>query len=329
MFLLSCGVKKQKQLTSFEKDFCAMLNQKTICNEVSCLGVGLHSGAPISMKILPAKENTGIVFRRVDLNPAVEIKADFFNVKETKLATCLIVDEVRVSTIEHLMSALFALGLDNLVVEIDGPELPIMDGSASPFIFVLQSAGIIEQNELKKLIFVKKDITFIGDNGEKCSFSPSENIKYNISTDFSHPHNCFSDVNQSLSFNLSLSAYQKEISRARTFGFMSQYEELKKNNLARGGGMHNAIVFDNFKVLNENGLRFDNEPVRHKLLDLMGDLYLAGSQIIAEVTAHKPGHKVNNLALRKLMEHTSAWDYVEINNNSDLELLNHGRIYSV
>lgn len=285
------------------------MKQKTICNKINCRGVGLHSGKSIFVTLKPAPENTGIVFRRVDLDPVVTVAADVFNVGETLLSTCLIKDNVRVSTIEHLMSALSALAIDNLIIDITGPEVPIMDGSSAPFIFLIQSAGIAEQNKNKRAIIVKETIRVDGDNGQFCEFIPSDHVSYHVTTDFDHPHSCFSEENQNMNFKFSFTSYQKEISRARTFGFMSQYNELRKNNLALGGGVHNAIVFDEYHTINKDGLRYDDEPLRHKLLDVIGDLYLAGGQVIAEFRGHKPGHYMNNKLLRALISAENAWEF--------------------
>ncbi len=287
------------------------MNQKTISTQISCRGVGLHTGNPIFMTLKPAPENHGIVFRRVDLDPVVTIAANVFNVGETLLSTCLIKNGVRVSTIEHLMSALSALEVDNMVVDIDGPEVPIMDGSSAPFVFLVQSAGVAKQRAPKRIIVVKEEVKVEGDNGQYCQFKPSSEVSFNITTDFKHPHQCFDDKNQKVAFSFSFPRYYKEISRARTFGFMSQYEELRQRNLARGGGTHNAVVFDEFQVLNQGGLRFGNEPIKHKLLDVIGDIYLAGAPIMAEFNGHKPGHFMNNKLLRTLMSTESAWDVVE------------------
>jgi UDP-3-O-[3-hydroxymyristoyl] N-acetylglucosamine deacetylase len=287
------------------------LKQITISSEISCRGVGLHTGKPIHMTLKPAPENSGIVFRRVDLDPIVEVPANVFNVKETVLSTCLVVDYAKVSTIEHLMSALSSLGVDNLIIDINGPEVPIMDGSSSPFIFLIQSAGLHEQDSYKKFILVKESIRFEGDAGQYCEFKPSKTPKFNITTDFSHPHKCFKDSNQNMQFSFSEESYSKEISRARTFGFISQYEQLRRNNLALGGGVHNAIVFDNYGPINKDGLRYENEPLRHKLLDVIGDIYLAGAKVIGEFNGYKPGHYMNNMLLRKLINTESAWELVD------------------
>jgi len=298
-----------------------MTKQRTIGSEISCKGIGLHTGLPVLVKFMPAAENTGIVFRRSDLDPEVDVAADVFNVGDTRLSTCLIKDGVRVATIEHLMSAISALGIDNLLISLNSPEVPIMDGSSAPFIFLLQSAGIAMQKDLKRFIKVTKKISVTGENGEYACFEPSSTSKFNISMEFSHPHKCFSAGNCSLDFDLSSVAFQKEISRARTFGFLHQYEELRRNNLALGGGLHNAIVFNDYDVMNKDSLRFANEPLRHKLLDVIGDIYLAGCPIIGKFTGHKTGHFMNNKLLRKLINTVDAWESVNYTKNIDMPIL--------
>ncbi|MBT4885263.1 MAG: UDP-3-O-acyl-N-acetylglucosamine deacetylase [Legionellales bacterium] len=298
-----------------------MTKQRTISNEISCRGIGLHTGLPVLVKFMPAAENTGIVFRRVDLDPVVDVAADVWNVGDTRLSTCLIKDGVRVATIEHLMSAISALGIDNLLISLNAAEVPIMDGSAAPFIFLLQSAGIVLQKELKRFIRVTKKVSVTGEHGEYSCFEPSDKSKFNISMEFTHPHKCFSTDNCGLGFELSSVAFQKEISRARTFGFLHQYEELRRNNLALGGGLHNAIVFNDYDVMNKENLRFPNEPLRHKLLDVIGDIYLAGCPIVGEFTGHKTGHFMNNKLLRKLINTVDAWENVNYKESVDMPIL--------
>jgi len=289
------------------------VKQRTIDSTISCKGVGLHSGKPVMLTFYPAPEGHGVVFRRVDVDTTVDICADVFQVVDTRLSTCIATEGIRVATIEHLMSAIAALGIDNLIIDIDGPEVPIMDGSAAPFVFLLQSAGIQIQKANKRFIKVTQKVEFHGDDGQYASFTPSDKVLFQISMDFGHQHPSFSQENCQMRFDFSSMSFQKSISRARTFGFLNQYEALRRNNLALGGGLHNAIVYNDFEVMNKEGLRFTDEPLRHKLLDVIGDLYLAGAPIVAEFIGHKTGHYMNNMLLRTLMQKQDAWECAEYN----------------
>jgi UDP-3-O-[3-hydroxymyristoyl] N-acetylglucosamine deacetylase len=287
-----------------------MNNQRTLKNAIHATGVGLHTGQKIHLTLKPAGIDTGIVFRRIDLNPVVEIKATAKNVGETTLSTCLVAGDVRVSTIEHLMSALAGLGIDNAIVELDAPEIPIMDGSASPFVFLLQSAGIQEQAAAKKYVRILKEVT-LKDGDKVASFVPFDGFKVSFSIAFDHP--VFQGRSLHTEVDFSSLSFVKEISRARTFGFMHEIEYLRSKGLAQGGSMDNAIVVDEYRILNEDGLRFDDEFVKHKVLDAIGDLYLLGNSIIGEYRAHKSGHSLNNRVLRQLIDQPDAWELVTFN----------------
>jgi len=284
-----------------------MIKQRTLKNAVRSTGVGLHTGKKIYLTLLPGEVDTGIIFRRVDLNPPVEIKATAKNVGETTLSTCLISGDVRVSTVEHILSAMAGMGIDNAVVELDAAEVPIMDGSASPFVFLLQSAGVQEQSAPKKFVRVLKEVT-LKDGDKVASFLPFEGFKVNFSIAFDLP--VFQGRNLETTVDFSSSAFVKDISRARTFGFMHEIEYLRSKGLAQGGSMDNAIVVDEYRILNEDGLRYEDEFVKHKVLDAIGDLYLLGNSLLCEYRAHKSGHSLNNRALRLLMDQEDAWEYV-------------------
>jgi len=284
-----------------------MIKQRTLKNTIRATGVGLHTGQKIYLTLHPADVDTGIIFRRTDLNPPVEIKATAHNVGETTLSTCLVAGDVRVSTVEHILSAMAGLGIDNAVVELDAPEVPIMDGSAGPFVFLLQSAGIQEQPAHKKFVRVLKEVT-LKDGDKVASFLPYDGFKVNFSIAFDLP--VFQGRNLETTVDFSSDAFVKEISRARTFGFMHEIEYLRSKGLAQGGSMDNAILVDEYRILNEDGLRYEDEFVKHKVLDAIGDLYLLGSSLLCEYRAHKSGHSLNNRALRLLMEQKDSWEYV-------------------
>lgn len=294
-----------------------MIKQRTLKNAIRTTGVGLHTGDQIHLTLLPAPVDTGITFRRVDLNPPVEIKATAKNVGETTLSTCLIKDDVRVSTVEHLMSALAGLGIDNAIVELNAPEIPIMDGSAGPFVFLIQSAGVQEQDAPKKFVRIKKEVT-LRDGDKFASFIPFDGFKVSFSIEFDHP--VFKDRRPQTELEFSSSTFVKDISRARTFGFMHEIEYLRSKGLARGGSMDNAIVVDQYKILNEDGLRFEDEFVKHKVLDAIGDLYMLGNSLICEYKAHKSGHSLNNRALRLLIEQSDAWELVTFEEGQQLPI---------
>lgn len=284
-----------------------MIRQRTLKNAIRATGVGLHTGQKIYLTLLPGEIDSGIIFRRVDLDPPVEIEAKAANVGETTLSTCLMNGEVRVSTVEHLLSAMAGLGIDNAVIELNAPEVPIMDGSAGPFVFLLQSAGIQEQKAPKKFVRVLKEVT-IKDGDKVASFIPFDGFKVTFSIAFDLP--VFQGRTLETSVDFSSTSFIKEISRARTFGFMHEIEYLRSKGLAQGGSMDNAIVVDEYRILNEDGLRYEDEFVKHKVLDAIGDLYLLGNSLIGEYRAHKSGHSLNNRTLRLLMEQTDAWEFV-------------------
>ncbi len=290
-----------------------MSRQRTLKNAIRATGVGLHTGQKIHLTLLPGEVDSGIVFRRVDLVPPVEIRAAAHNVGETTLSTCLINGDVRVSTVEHLLSALAGLGIDNAIIELDAPEVPIMDGSAGPFVFLLQSAGIQEQKSLKKYVLIKKEVT-ITDGDKTVSFLPFNGFKITFSIAFDLP--VFQGRTLKTTVDFSSTSYIKEISRARTFGFMHEIEYLRSKGLAKGGSMDNAIVVDEYRILNEEGLRYEDEFVKHKVLDAIGDLYMIGHNLIGEFRAHKSGHALNNKALRRLIEQEDAWEFVTFDNES-------------
>lgn len=283
-----------------------MTKQRTLKNPIRATGVGLHTGKQIHLTLLPAPVDSGIIFRRVDLNPPVDIPAKAHNVGETMLSTCLVKDGVRVSTVEHIMSAMAGLGVDNAIVELNADEVPIMDGSAGPFVFLIQSAGVQEQNAPKKFVRIKKEV-ILRDGDKVASFLPFDGFKVSFSIEFDHP--VFKDRRPQTEVDFSSSSFVKDISRARTFGFMHEIEYLRSKGLAKGGSMANAIVVDEYRILNEDGLRFEDEFVKHKVLDAIGDLYLLGHSLIGEYRAHKSGHSLNNRVLRQLIEQEDAWEW--------------------
>jgi len=284
-----------------------MLQQRTLKTAIRATGVGLHSGRKVYMTLRPAAPNSGIVFRRTDLEPPVEIRAGAHRVGETMLGTTLIDGDVRVATVEHLMSALAGLGIDNCYVDLSAPEVPIMDGSAGPFVFLLQSAGIEDQNAPKKLIRIRKPVRIEQDD-KWVEFRPFNGFKVNLEIAFDHP--VFKKHAQRASIDFSTTSFLREVSRARTFGFMRDIETLRANNLTLGGSMDNAIVLDDYRILNEDGLRYDDEFVKHKILDAIGDLYLLGHTLIGEFSGYRSGHELNNLLLRRLLEDETAWEAV-------------------
>lgn len=282
-----------------------MIGQRTLKNTIRATGVGLHSGQKVYLTLKPAPADTGIVFCRTDLSPAVEIPARAEYVGETTLSTTLIKDGARVDTVEHLLSAMAGLGIDNAYVELSAPEVPIMDGSAGPFVFLIQSAGIQEQPVAKKFIRIKRKVK-VTDGDKWASFEPFDGFKVTFTIDFDHP--VFKGRLQQASVDFSSTSFVKEVSRARTFGFMRDIEYLRSHNLALGGSMDNAIVVDDYRILNEDGLRYDDEFVKHKVLDAIGDLYLLGNTLIGEFKGYKSGHGLNNILLRKLIEQEDAWE---------------------
>jgi UDP-3-O-[3-hydroxymyristoyl] N-acetylglucosamine deacetylase len=283
-----------------------VLKQRTLKNIIRATGVGLHTGDKVYMTLRPAAADTGIVFRRVDLAEPKDIRAAPQHVHDTRLSSTLELDGVRVGTVEHLMSALAGLGIDNVYVDLSASEIPIMDGSAGPFVFLLQSAGIVEQNALKKFIRIKKTIE-VRDGDKWVRFEPYSGFKMDFTIDFSHP--VFEHSSQHVVIDFAEHSYIKEISRARTFGFMHEVETLRSMGLARGGSLDNAVVLDEYRILNGEGLRYADEFVRHKVLDAIGDLYLLGHPLIGAFYAHKSGHALNNRLLRALLADAEAWEY--------------------
>ena len=284
-----------------------MLRQRTLKTAIRATGVGLHTGDKVYMTLRPAAENSGIRFHRVDLDEPVDIPADPMLVGETMLGTTLIKDGVKVATVEHLMSALCGLGIDNINVDLSAPEVPIMDGSAGPFVFLLQSAGIEEQNAAKRFIRMKKVIR-VEDGDKWAELRPFNGFKVNFEVYFNHP--VFNKINQQATIDFSSTSFLKEVSRARTFCFLRDVEALRERNLTLGGSMDNAIVLDDYRILNEDGLRYSNEFVIHKILDAIGDVYLLGHSLIGEFRAYKSGHDLNNMLLRALLENEPAWEEV-------------------
>lgn len=283
-----------------------MIKQRTPKKIIQATGVGLHSGEKVLLTLRPAPINTGIIFRRTDLTPTVAIPALYNYVGGTIMSTSLEHDGVKIATVEHLLSALAGLGIDNAYIDINAPEIPIMDGSAAPFVFLIQSVGIREQTAAKRFIRILKPIC-IKDQDKYVKFSPYNGCKVSFTIDFAHP--VFNDKPQKASFDFAKTSYVKEICRARTFGFLSDYEKLREADLAKGGGLDNAIIVDEYRILNEDGLRFDSEFVVHKVLDAVGDLYLLGCGLIGAFEGYKSGHGLNNLLLRTLMARQDAWEY--------------------
>lgn len=284
-----------------------MIRQRTLKNIIRATGIGLHSGEKVYLTLRPAAVDTGIVFRRMDLDPVVEIPALAKNVGETTMSTTLVKGDAKVDTVEHLLSAMAGLGIDNAYVELSASEVPIMDGSAGPFVFLIQSAGLEEQDAPKKFIRILREIT-VADGEKRATFVPFEGFKVGFEIEFDHP--VFAGRTQTACVDFSSTSFVKEVSRARTFGFMRDIEYLRTHNLALGGSVDNAIVVDEDSVLNEDGLRYEDEFVKHKILDAIGDLYLLGKSLIGEFRGYKSGHALNNLLLRTLLEQPDAWEVV-------------------
>ncbi|MBP49500.1 MAG: UDP-3-O-[3-hydroxymyristoyl] N-acetylglucosamine deacetylase [Acidiferrobacteraceae bacterium] len=284
-----------------------MIRQRTLKNVIRATGVGLHTGEKVFLTLRPAAVNTGIVFRRIDLEPVVDVKAILDNVSSTRMSTTLERDGVRISTVEHLMSAFAGLGIDNVLVDLTAAEVPIMDGSAGPFVFLIESAGVEEQRAPKRFIRIKQSVE-ISDGDKWAKFDPYDGFKVDLTIDFDHP--VVQSSQQHASIDFSESSFIKDVSRARTFGFLDEVEALQEAGLARGGSLDNAIVMDAFHILNDDGLRYRDEFVKHKILDAVGDLYLLGHLLVGAFSAHKSGHSMNNGLLRRLLETESAWEYV-------------------
>lgn len=284
-----------------------MIRQRTLRNSIKATGVGLHSGDKVYLTLRPAPVDTGIVFLRTDVNPMAEIPAQALKVTDTTLSTTIENNGVKVSTVEHLMAALAGLGIDNAYIELSAPEVPIMDGSAGPFVFLIQSAGIEEQSAAKKFIRIKRKVS-VKDGDKVATFLPFDGFKVGFTIDFDHP--VFRGRSQKATVDFSSTSFVREVSRARTFGFLRDIEFLRSKNLALGGSVENAIVIDDFRILNDDGLRYEDEFVRHKILDAIGDLYLLGKGIIGEFQGYKSGHALNNMLVRALLAQQDAWDIV-------------------
>jgi UDP-3-O-[3-hydroxymyristoyl] N-acetylglucosamine deacetylase len=290
-----------------------MVGQRTLKNSIRATGIGLHTGTKIFMTVRPAAADTGIIFRRVDLPGAPEVRAFAGNVTETTLGTTIVSGEAKVSTVEHLLSAFAGLGIDNAIVEVSAPEVPIMDGSAGPFVFLLQSAGIAELPAPKRFVRVLRTVE-VRDGDKWARFTPFDGFRVNFEIEFNHP--VFKLHSQQATMDFSTTSYLKEVSRARTFGFMRDIETLRAHNLALGGNLDNAIVLDEFRVLNEEGLRYEDEFVKHKILDAMGDLYIVGHPLLAAYSAFRSGHAMNNQLLRALLAQPDAYEIVTFEKDS-------------
>jgi UDP-3-O-[3-hydroxymyristoyl] N-acetylglucosamine deacetylase len=284
-----------------------MIRQRTLKNVIRATGIGLHTGQKVYLTLRPAAIDTGIVFRRVDLSDNVEIKAAPTNVGDTQLATTLCKGDVRISTVEHLLSAFAGLGIDNAYVDLSASEVPIMDGSAGPFVFLIQSAGIEEQSAAKRFIRIKKHVRVEEDN-KWAEFYPFDGFKVGFSIDFDHP--LFHSGTQHAELDFSSTSFVKEVSRARTFGFMKDIEQLREKSLALGGSIDNAIILDDYRILNEDGLRYADEFVKHKVLDAIGDLYLLGKSLVGGFNGYRSGHALNNLLLRELLLQEDTWEEI-------------------
>jgi UDP-3-O-[3-hydroxymyristoyl] N-acetylglucosamine deacetylase len=292
-----------------------MIRQRTLQNSIRATGVGLHSGKKVYLTLRPAPVNTGIVFVRTDLDPEVQVPARAALVTDTTLCTALSRDGVKVATVEHLMSALAGLGIDNAYVDISAPEVPIMDGSAAPFVFLIQSAGIAEQSAAKQFIRIKREV-LVRDADKEARFLPHQGFKVSFAIEFEHP--VFEQQKQTAVVDFSTTSFVKEVSRARTFGFMRDLEYLRANNLALGGSLDNAIVIDDYRIVNEGGLRYDDEFVKHKVLDAIGDLYLLGHSLIGEFRGIKSGHALNNQLCRELLAQPDAYEIVTFENEQQV-----------
>lgn len=295
-----------------------MTKQRTISKIVSSIGVGLHKGEKVTLTLRPAPDNTGIVFRRVDLNPIVDFKVSPELVGDTVMCTCLInKDGVRLSTTEHLMAAVAGLGIDNLIIEVDSEEIPIMDGSANPFVYLLLEAGVSEQRLAKKFIRIKKTVR-VEDGDKWAEFKPYHGFKIDFAIDFDHP--VISETMQHMQLDFSAAGFIKDISRARTFGFLHEVEYLRANNLALGGSFDNAVVLDEYRVLNQDGLRYDDEFIKHKILDAVGDLYMAGHSILGEFSSYKTGHALNNQLLCEVLADQENWEFVTFEHKEEMPI---------
>ncbi len=291
-----------------------MIRQRTLKNVIRATGVGLHTGKKVFLTLRPAPANSGITFRRVDLDPAVEIPANPEYVGDTSLSSTLVKDNVRISTVEHLLSALAGFGIDNAYIDLSADEVPIMDGSAGPFVFLIQSAGIEEQSAPKKFLRIKKKVR-VEDDGKWAMFEPFDGFKVGFTIEFDHP--VFNDNNCHAEIDFSTTSFVKEVSRARTFGFMRDVELLREKNLVLGGSLDNAVVVDDYRILNEDGLRYEDECVKHKILDAIGDLYLLGHSLIGAFNGFKSGHALNNALLRELIANEDSWELVSFEDENE------------
>ncbi len=294
-----------------------MIPQRTLKNSIRATGVGLHTGEMVRLTMRPAPPNTGIVFRRIDLENPVEIRAHPDNVGDTSLSTCLVQDGVRVSTVEHLLSALAGLGIDNAYIDLSAPEVPIMDGSAGPFVFLIRSAGIREQAAGKSFIRIKRRLR-VSDGEKWVALAPFEGLKVSFTLEFDHP--MFNSKPQHGELEFSTTSFIKEVSRARTFGFMRDIKQLQQSKLALGGSLDNAIVVDHHRILNEDGLRYCDEFVKHKILDAIGDLYLLGYSLIGAFQGYKSGHALNNKLLRRLLSEHDAWERITFDHVAEVPI---------
>lgn len=293
-----------------------MIKQRTLKRIVQATGVGLHTGKKVTLALRPAPANTGVIYRRTDLNPPVDFPAEAKSVRDTMLCTCLVnEDDVRISTVEHLNAALAGLGNDNIIIEVDAPEIPIMDGSAAPFVFLLLDAGIEELNSAKKFLRIKENVR-VTDGDKWAELAPYNGFSLDFTIDFNHP--AINSSTQRYKLDFSAKSFVRDISRARTFGFMRDIEYLQSKGLCLGGSFDCAIVVDDYRVLNEDGLRFEDEFVRHKMLDAIGDLFMCGHNIIGAFTAYKSGHALNNKLLQAVLAAESAWDMVTFEDESEM-----------
>jgi UDP-3-O-[3-hydroxymyristoyl] N-acetylglucosamine deacetylase len=294
-----------------------MIRQRTLKNVIRATGVGLHTGKKVLLTLRPALPNTGIIFRRVDLDPPVEIAARAENVGDTSLCTSLASGTVRISTVEHLLSAFAGLGIDNAYVDVSAAEVPIMDGSAGPFVFLIQSAGIELQDARKRFVRIKKAVS-VSDGDKWARFEPHHGFKVSFSIEFDHPF--FHQHSKFAELDFSTTSFVREVCRARTFGFMREVELLRKRNLVLGGSLDNAVVVDDYRVINEEGLRYEDEFVKHKVLDAIGDLDLLGNNLIGAFSGHKSGHALNNRLLRALLAQADAWERISFENPEEVPI---------
>lgn len=294
-----------------------MIRQRTLKNAIRATGVGLHTGKKVFLTLRPSPPNSGIIFRRTDLEEEVEIKACPENVGDTQLSTTLVNGDIRISTVEHLLSALAGFGIDNAYIDVSADEVPIMDGSAGPFVFLIQSAGVEEQNAPKQFMRIKKPVR-VEDGDKWARFEPFDGFKVGFTIEFNHP--VFHDENCHAEIDFSTTSFVKEVSRARTFGFMRDVELLRERNLALGGSLDNAVVVDDYRILNEEGLRYDDECVKHKILDAIGDLYLLGHSLIGAFHGHKSGHALNNHLLKELLADEAAWELITFDDEEKLPI---------